>query len=382
MRLGIVTRYIGLNNGQGRVNYELAREALRQGHEVMLFAEGVDAQLSGEACVGSVLAKPPRWLPTRLARDQLFALRSCAQINERANHCDVLLSNGFATWARSDVNAIHFVHSTWVRSPYHPWRLRHGARSLYDRVYNSVNADLEKGALRRTRRVVAVSERVRQELIAIDVPADRIVTITNGVDTEEFRPGDGDRKRFGLPESPVIALFAGDLASGRKNLDTVLRALRLVPDLQLAVAGKVEGTGYELLARSLEVADRVHFLGFQRDMPALMRSVDIFTFPSRYDPFPLALLEALASGLPIVTARCVGGSELIGEEAGIVLADSDDFEACAAGLSAIVRDEALRHAMGRSARALAERNTWRTTAARYVDLLEEVAADRRQVADA
>lgn len=382
MKLGIVTRYVGLNDGQGRVNYELAREALRQGHQVVMFAEAVDERIGTADGAGSVLAEPPRWLPTRLMRDQLFALRSRSQIHDKANRCDVLLSNGFATWADCDVNAIHFLHTTWLRSPYHPWHQRHDMRSFYARLYNGLNADLEKTALRRTRRVVAVSERIRQDLIAIGVPDERIVTITNGVDTAEFCPGPRERARFGLPEEPVIALFAGDLNSGRKNLDIVLRALRLVPDLHLAVAGRATGTPYPALAKALNVAERVHFLGFQRDMPALMRSVDLFTFPSRYDPFGLAMLEALACGLPVITTRTVGGSNLIDASCGIVLDDSEDHEACAAALADLAANPERRRAAGQGARAVAERHTWQAMAARYVDLLVEAAALRGQAGHA
>jgi glycosyltransferase involved in cell wall biosynthesis len=380
MKLGIVTRYVGFNDGQGRVNYELARQAISSGHEVLLFVEQADPRIAQNGALRAVETPPPAWLPSRLMRDQVFALRNVAQVHEPANRCDILLGNGFSTWAECDVNAVHFVHSSWVRSPYHPWRLRQDARTLYQRLYNSVNADLERGAFRRARQVVAVSERVRQDLIGLGVPADRVVTITNGVDTEEFCPGPAQRAEFNLPQDVVIALFAGDLTSGRKNLDTVVRALAQVPALHLAVAGRAEGTPYPALARSLGVADRVHFLGFQRKMAALMRSVDIFAFPSRYDPFPLALLEALASGLPIVTACSVGGSDLIGADAGIVMEDSDDVGACARALTELADNAERRRAMGRQARTLAERHSWPAMADRYLQLFRDIADTRRVAA--
>ena len=82
----------------------------------------------------------------------------------------MLLANGFVTWAPCDVNVVHFVHSAWVRSAYHPWRLKRDVRSLYAKSYNSLNAALEKIALRRSARIVAVSDSVRHDLIRIGVP--------------------------------------------------------------------------------------------------------------------------------------------------------------------------------------------------------------------
>ncbi|HVC16059.1 MAG TPA: glycosyltransferase family 4 protein [Rhodanobacter sp.] len=381
MRFGIVTRYLGHNDGQGRVNFEVAQEARSQGHEVFVFSEEIDAHSSGIDGIRSILCAPPRWMATRLLRDQLFAVRSAALLRDKVNRCDVLLANGFVTWARCDVNAVHFVHNAWLRSPYHPWRLRRTPRSAYALVYSSVNALLEKGAFRRSERVVAVSEKVRHDLIEIGIASERIATIGNGVDTIEFTPGSSERALFGLPLDKTVALFAGDLMTPRKNLETVLRAMQHVPDLYLAVAGRVEGSVYPALACSLDVADRVRFLGFRSDMPTLMRSVDLFVLPSHYEPFGLVLLEALASGLPVVTARSVGGSNMIGPAVGVTLEDSDNEMALAAVLRDLARSLERRRSMGAEARALAERYSWPAMARQYVDLLVEMAEVRRHGTD-
>ena len=423
MHIGIVTRHVGRNDGQGRVNAEIATEALRQGHRVTLFAEGADERVGpqgreeraipegreegailknreGRASPGGRgdrvipnghgtpegsergdgaeqrLFAAPAWLPGRLARDQVFAVRSWRALGRDRGGCDALLSNGFATWGRADVNAVHFVHSSWLRSSVHPWRLRHDAPALYARLYTGLNAGLERVAFRRAGRVVAVSEKVRDELIAAGVPPDRLDVIVNGVDTAEFRPGPADRARFGLPATGPVALFAGDLRTPRKNLDSVLGALVHVPGLTLAVAGRHENTPWPALASSLGVADRVRFLGFQRDMPALMRATDVFVFPSRYEACSLVLLEALASGLPVITARSAGGAELVEPGTGVVLADSEDTAALADTLRLYVEDPTLLRESGHRARLLAERHGWPRMARRYIDLLAAAASRR------
>ncbi len=371
MRFCIVTPLVGRNDGQGRVNLEIAAEAFRQGHEVVVITER-SSGLPIELCRRAVLLPPPGWLPGRLVRDQLFAWRTRAALSRDRIGYDAVLANGFCTWARSDINAVHFVHASWVASPHHPWKLRRTAKSFYARVYGGLNVVLERHALRRCRRLVAVSHSVARD-VKRDLPGRRVSVILNGVDLMEFRPGPVEREPLGLPDHVTLALFAGDLKSPRKNLDTVLRALPTVPGLHLAVAGAHLGTPYPALARQLGVADRVRFLGFRRDMPALMRAADLFVFPSRYEACSLVLLEALASGVPVVTARSAGGSELVSEAVGVVLDDANDEAALADSLRELVADHGRRTTMARNARRLAEAHSWRLMAAQYVELLVQAA---------
>jgi glycosyltransferase involved in cell wall biosynthesis len=371
MRFGIVTQYLGANDGQGRVNLEIALEAARQGHHVTVFSEHVDRTVEASLGIRAVRCPPPSWLPSRLLRDQLFAYRSHREIGRAAHRCDALLTNGFSTWAHSDLNCIHFVHDTWRRTRADAGTHRLTLRRLYAAVYVQLNAWLERLSLRRSRRVVAVSGTVQNELVGMGVDAAKIHVIANGVDTAEFAPGAPQRHRFGLPPEPVIALFAGDLTTPRKNLDTVLRALQATPRVHLAVAGHCDRSPYPDMARGMGLADRVHFVGFQRDMPALMRSVDMFILPSRYEPFGLVVLEAMASGLPVLTSRAAGVSSLIPKDAGYVVDDAEDADAMASWMQELAGDAGARQSMGRSARALAEAHSWSAMASQYVTLLTE-----------
>lgn len=376
MRFALVSPYVGPNDGQGIVNAAIVAEALRRGHEVLVLAERAVLP-AGAGRLQCEELPPPSWLPSRLLRDQLLALRTRSGLRRLAGACDAVLANGFVSWAPADVNLVHFVHATWVRSPWHPWRLRRDGRAAYALAYNRLNVALERDAFRRARRLVAVSGQVRDDLLAAGIPAERISVIGNGVDVAAFRPGPAERARFGLPAGVPVALFAGDLRLPRKNLDTLLAALPGVPGLHLAVAGRHAGTGHPESARRLGIADRVHFLGFVRDMPALMRSVDLLAFPSRYEPCGLVVLEALASGLPVVTTRAAGAAELLAGEAGTILEDSEDVGTLAAALRRLAGLGAARRAeLGREARALAERHAWPSVARRHVDLLEASARAR------
>jgi len=205
----------------------------------------------------------------------------------------------------------------------------------------------------------------------VGVPPERIEVIVNGVDLDEFHPGRADRGRLGLPEGGPLALFVGDIRSSRKNLDRVLLALRSVPDLHVAVVGQLPGSPYPALAEQLGVADRVHFLGFRRDVASLMRAVDFFVQPSRYDPFSLVVLEAMASGIPVIVTQRMGVSALVGE-AGIVLDNPEDHEALAQAMAMLAREPELREEMGQKARAVAEAHSWERMASRYAALFERL----------
>jgi glycosyltransferase involved in cell wall biosynthesis len=223
--------------------------------------------------------------------------------------------------------------------------------------------------------VVAVSEEVKRELIEHGIAPERIRVLHNGVDLDRFEPGPADRSALGLPNGVPLAVFVGDIQTPRKNLDSVLRALSDVPRLHLAVAGSVDGSPFPDLAARLGVTERTHFLGYRNDVADLMRAADLFAFPSRYEACSLVLLEAMASGLPIVTASTTGGAELVADEAGIVLDDPDDVDALACAFRRLADDPNQRASMGRRARRRAEDLSWATVGDRYLDLMRQEATD-------
>ncbi|MFP3564358.1 glycosyltransferase family 4 protein [Paraburkholderia sp. SIMBA_030] len=378
MRILIVTHVIAKGDGQGRVNYEIALAALEAGHEVTLLGSKAAPEISGHARARFVKIAESR-LPSRLLKYQMFAWRTAQWIRAHRQDFDVIHVNGFITWARADVNAVHFVHDGWYRCGFYPFHWKDGAYAAYQVIFTRVNAWCERLAFRRARVVVPVSAKVGTEVCALGIDAARLCVIHNGIDIEEFAPGEVPRARFGLPEGPFMLLFAGDLRVPRKNLDTVLRALAATPDVHLAVAGGLRDSPYPALAESLGVNERVHFIGFIKEMPDLMRSVDAFVFPSRYEAMSLVLLEALASGLPVVTVRTAGGAEVIGAGCGIVLDNPEDEAGLAAAIARLAQDREYAKRMRTAARILAQTLTWQNMANRYLALYERIAVEHAAV---
>jgi glycosyltransferase involved in cell wall biosynthesis len=370
MRVCIVTRNIMKGDGQSRVNYEIVMEVLRRGYNVTLLASDVALELQQSSQVTWIDIPVKQW-PTQLLSSIAFSWQSSAWLHKHRPSLDVLLVNGANTRGQTDVNSAHFVHTSWLRSPFHPWRQHSGLYGAYHWLYSVLNSYWEKKAFLEANVVIAVSEKVKQELIDIGISSERIQVILNGVDLQEFSPGFANRTQLGLPEDVVLALFVGDIRTSRKNLETLLYALERVPNLHLAVVGDTKKSIYPQLAAKLECSQRIHFLGYRNDISEIMKAADLFVLPSRYEPFGMVLSEAMASGLPVITYETTGAAEIVTPDCGVVLPNPEDSEALAQVLSQLSSNHILRNQMGKAARAIAEKHSWANKAQSYADLFEE-----------
>jgi len=278
-------------------------------------------------------------------------------------------ANGYVMTRPHDVNVAHFVHSAWLRSPAHPVRTLSGIRRVYQGLYTRANVGWEKKAFGKAESVIAVSSIVRDQLVGIGVPQDRVKVISNGVDLDEFRPDAFDRKSLGLPEGVPLAFFAGDVRTQRKNLGSILEMMPSMPELHLAVAGALDGSPFPQEAKRLGIEDRVHFLGFRRDLPELMRAADLFILLSFYEPFGLVVLEALASGTPVIAARSVGASDCIDNTCGSVIDQPSDIAALRRAVQHIL---GLGPAVTDNARAAASRHSWQSMATAYLEVFSRI----------
>lgn len=230
-----------------------------------------------------------------------------------------------------------------------------------------------------TDRVVAVSEDARA--VAVDVegvnPA-KVVTILNGVDTEEYRPGDAASARalLGVPEGGYHVGCVARL-SPEKDHATLLAAFASLrarrPDAHLTLVG--DGP----LRKELEadagrrgLGEAVTFAGTRGDIAALLPGFDVFALSSRTEGISLTLVEAAAVGLPIVATRVGGNPEIVRDGETGLLVPAGDPEALAAALDAVA-SKPDRSEMGRRGRArMVERFSVDTMVQAYEDLYAEV----------
>lgn len=173
-----------------------------------------------------------------------------------------------------------------------------------------------------------------------------------GVDTDrfakEYSKNKEKRKQIGVPYDAVMLLSVGEL-SKRKNQEVIIKALQTINNKNihyvLAGLGKKEEE-LKQLANELNVMDRVHFLGYRSDISELCSIADIYCFPSLQEGLPVALMEAMAAGLPVVCSKIRGNTDLIQEGQGGFLCNPDDINAFAENISALVNDCDLRIDMG------------------------------------
>ena len=191
--------------------------------------------------------------------------------------------------------------------------------------------------------------------------------VPNAADTRIFRPiSAGERLSWrlenGFLADDPLAIFSGG-EWGRKGLEPAIRAISLVPGAKLFVAGDdPDRSRFQELARSCGAGARVRFGGFRNDVQTALAASDIFLFPSYYEAFSLATIEAAACGLPVVATRINGTEDFIEPDLTgcFVTHDPRDIAERLAGLFC---DPERRAQMGRNARALVERNyTWERVA--------------------
>jgi glycosyltransferase involved in cell wall biosynthesis len=214
--------------------------------------------------------------------------------------------------------------------------------------------------VRRADRVVALSTQMRDALFGIGIPADRIELIPNGIDVDQFSPVDGAtrlalREKLGLPLDEILFTFAGRLTTS-KGLPELLEVWRILAEdvtqdatqpqparAHLVLVGSGDGcfddceSGLRQYTHAHEMDASITFGGVTGDVHEYLQASDAFVFPSHYEGFGLAVVEAMACSLPVVSTRVGVASEVIQDRRNGLLVEPKD----AAQLRAQLRDAIL-----------------------------------------
>ena len=232
------------------------------------------------------------------------------------------------------------------------------------------------------RAVICNSEMVREDIrrrFRID-PA-KLRLIRNGVDGRRFHPATAEeraaaRSSFGLSGDTTVFAFVGS-GFERKGLDSTIRGLAATT-AELRACLLVAGTDrhmsrYRILARRLGVGASVHFLGGVEDVRPVLHAADAFVLPTLYDPFPNAVLEALASGLPVITSTGSGAAEVVISGLNGHVLDALDVDGIADAMRRLAEPDG-RSDRARAARLSVAEFTLETMATQLGRLYEELLA--------
>jgi glycosyltransferase involved in cell wall biosynthesis len=217
--------------------------------------------------------------------------------------------------------------------------------------------------LRRMDLILAVAESHKEYLVRVEgLPRDRIRVIHNGVDTEAYRPARGTerteiRSALGLADDAIVFMAVSSLKP-LKRLDLLLNAA--APTLRrenarLVIVGRgPERDRLTRLAEESRIADRVVFTGMRDDVDTMLRAADVLVLSSRTEAFPNVVLEAMATGLPVVTTDVGSVREMAVHEASALIVPPEDESALGAAIERIAGDAALRGRLGARGREIVE----------------------------
>jgi glycosyltransferase involved in cell wall biosynthesis len=288
-------------------NLGLAEYLGRRGEETHIVTHRADAAVSKlPSVVTHIVIRP---LGSNLLGEVLLERAAWSVYRKLKSRRPIVVVNGGNVRLPRSVNWVHFVH-----------KASDGDLAYFRRLVRFRNIRRERLALGGAEVVVADSQRTAADLrnlLALD--PSKIATIYYGIDRARFLPAAPEEKarlarNVPLSFHPYHAVFVGGLGDGRKGFATVFSAWEMLERMGgLDVGLVVVGTGreeqkWQRLARQREVTG-IQFLGFRPDVSAIIRSVDVMVAPSLYEPYGLAVHEALCCGIPAITSDTSGVAE-------------------------------------------------------------------------
>ena len=295
---------------------------------------------------------------TELARKRFDLVQS----HERIACCDVYR-------AGDGVHAQWLEQRARVQTPMAAWLTRHEPHHRY-----LLAAERALFTSERLRAVICNSEMIRREIAArFKTPPAKLELIRNAVDSSSFNPGlRGDmrapvRQQLDIPDDANVVLHIGS-GFERKGVASLLRAAARAPSKPwvIVVGRDKRSARYVELGRLLGIDSRVRFVGSVSDVRPYHAAADSFVLATLYDPFPNAAIEAMASGLPVVTTPLCGAAEVVTEGETGFIRDALDVDGLAAAIERL--DPATAQRMGANARDAIAALTPQSMAQQYLAL--------------
>lgn len=365
--------------GAERYVVDLCSRMAKEGFEVHVSAEKWDEEIAG------IFLHQVKTLPfPKSLRLLSFAIKATREMKS-ANY-DVTL--GVGNTLEADVLQPHGgVHWAWfwrsLKAYPNPivWTIKFLGRVLSPKQW--VSGWIEDRPYKRGNysRIVAISDMVKKDIIQrYKVPEDRITVVYNGVDIERFHPRNRQyreeiRKRFGVGEEFVILFVSHNFRM--KGLSYLIKALAKIKKedsfpFKLLVLGRDRQGPYLRLAKKMGVFGEVIFVGSTDEIQKYYGAADLLVHPTFYDACSLTVLEAMASGLPVITTSSNGASGIISDvQEGSVLDDPRNIHVLAGGILFFSQPGMLQEA-SRAARRLAQKYSHQQCHQEMVKVFQEL----------
>ena len=384
--------YFPISGGTGAYVYYLSRQLQKLGHNIHIITRH---EMNLTETVDGVSITYIKSEGNPLTRYWGFARSSFKKLEELNKkfefdiiHANLPLVPNFALPEDSAKAVISTVHSTW-KGEAEAIR-REGLRKLntnekFMLEFNSLLRSSEKKLMKRSNALIAVSTYTKEELTEFyDIAEEKIHVIYNGVDVEKFKPNRdraGLRRELGLEEKQKIILFVGRLYR-RKGLDTLLQSIPKVIQNFKDVKFVISGEGFKQnkekllkLTKKLNIESSVLFVGYFPDekLPGLYAASDVFVLPALYENFPFAILEAQATGLPVISTRVGGIPELVTSNKNGLLVEPANSEQLTETMMSLLQNPVFAEELGRRGRRLVEEKfAWPLVTGEVVDLYSKI----------
>jgi glycosyltransferase involved in cell wall biosynthesis len=388
----ISPEYLPLSGGTGAYVYYLTKELMRNGYKICIvtgYEQAKDVQVSPQHSI--YFLKTPKipivksFMFAGNSYRKLSSVRDTADIN--ITHANLPLVPNFAVPPNFGQALISTVHSTWKGE----------AEAIRGEPYSRLNANekflvsfnwflriFEEKMLARSDKLIAVSDFTRKELTQYyNIKENKIRVIHNGVDTNKFKPAtDKSKVKEDLgfkPNDPAI-LSVGRLYA-RKGLFTLIESmpavLRKFKNAKFIISGKGQSDEMNKLiahAQRLGVKNNIVFTGYFPDkkLSKLYQAADVFAFSTFYEHHPFAILEALSTGLPVVTTKVGGIPETITDGKNGFMCEPFNAQEFSDRILYLLEHPVAASEMGRLARkTIEDRFDWRIVVKKAIEVYEE-----------
>ncbi len=390
MKIAIIRKKYTFHGGAEGFSQNFITRLADAGHEVHIYAIEWSSAHSHR---NIYFHKVPAINISSFLRDLTFAVSSYFILKKHRDFFDIIQSHDKTLYQdiyrAGDGCHIEWLRQRWIRTgtagklsiifnPYH-WLILALERTIYKK--------------HKFKKIIAISELVKKNIVDhYNVDERDLRVIYNGVDLEKFHPGNKDkyrkeiREKHSIDSDAFVLLFAGS-GFERKGLEFLLKAIELCPrPLTVLIVGKGSEKKFKTKTKVIpphpplekggrgdfRYRQKTIFCGVQKEVQKYYAAADMFLFPAIYEPFGNVHLEALASGLPVITTKLSGASEIISNgEQGFVIEKPENTDIIAEKVLMLM-DKDLNLKMSEQARKLAENFSFENHLKEIFELYETV----------